>query len=107
VRVNNAELPLARAAIELQLGFERWLETVWEITPNESASVYECFPFILPYNAHCALLKNSADKGHKNKMPTNRQSGFVNTAPLIAGNSAQPGLSVSFRHACVSMGWPI
>ena len=31
-----------------------------EITPLKSASVYECFAFIWPYNAHPIDLKKSA-----------------------------------------------
>lgn len=31
----------------------------WEITPDRLASVYECFPFIWPYDAQPVLLKKS------------------------------------------------
>src|SRR5664279_4226128 len=45
------------------------------ISPAKSASVYECLPYIWPYNAQPVLLKNSTGRGHKDGTATNRQLG--------------------------------
>jgi hypothetical protein len=36
-----------------------------------------------PYNAHCAILKNSAGKGHKNGTPNVRPSGLLPADDLV------------------------
>jgi hypothetical protein len=46
-----------REAINVDDLPETDFEEVSRIGNNKSASVYECFPFILPYNALSALLK--------------------------------------------------
>jgi hypothetical protein len=46
--------------VDLWSATRSWPQTLlWEITPDKSASVYECFPFTWPYNAQPVLLKNS------------------------------------------------
>ena len=41
---------------------------LWEITPGKSASVYECFPFILPYNARALSEVPRRDNGEAERI---------------------------------------
>ena len=59
------------------LGPFSWAET--ELTSFEQTRGQSNFQFLL-------VTQERSCRRHMSEMPTNRQSGFVNTAPLIAGN---------------------